>query len=139
MIWNNKVKYSKIYPCGDSLCTVFEGLFKINAVEIFGTMKMLVIDNIEDFCVTWLVFLHILDSDWLKPIPLSTIFFETHLSLCHHGTGVFMRPFISWHSFFENHFQGMKEYNSGEVKGLLETLSIPHNPPNRCKKLIKYN
>ena len=28
----------------------------------------------------------------------------------------------------------MKEYQSGEVKGLLETLSVPHNPPNRYKE-----
>merc|ERR1712079_216339 len=27
----------------------------------------------------------------------------------------------------------MKEYQSGEVKGLLETLSVPHNPPNRSQ------
>ena len=25
----------------------------------------------------------------------------------------------------------MKEYNKEDVKGLLETLSVPHNPPNR--------
>ena len=32
----------------------------------------------------------------------------------------------------------MKEYQSGEVKGLLETLSVPHNPPNRYKEEFSF-
>ena len=54
------------------------------------------------------------------------VFLQSGLSYCLGSDNTHLSLFVK--------LANMKEYQNGEVKGLLETLSVPHNPPNRYKK-----